>query len=87
MGYFAKIEEKRRLKKLYDETKTRYGSGAWYSERKNRYIRYSLSDGNRSGNLKRYFSRVGNRRIRRLNDELPKKSLYKRYFDLWWTLT
>ena len=86
MGYFRKQEENRRLEKLYGETKSRYGGGAYFNKKKERIVRYYIYSKSHGGNPRKYFSRVGNRRIRRMGEELPKKSAFKRYFDLWWTL-
>lgn len=87
MSYFAKIEEKRRLKKLYDETKTRYGSGAWYNEKKGRYIRYYPYSVSHNIGVKKFYRKLMRGRLNDCGELLPRRSAYKKYFDLWWTLT
>lgn len=44
MGYRRAKERNRRLKKLYDETKNGYGAGAYYNEKKKRYIKCPSSN-------------------------------------------
>lgn len=78
-------ERKRRLLKLYNQTKTYYGKGVWYDEDTNRYYRYYLS--NRPYSRARYFKNYSNRLIRRrkLNDSVTGQTL-KKEFDLWWEI-
>lgn len=44
MSYKRKSDEKKRLKKLWDETKSGYLAGAYFDEERNRYIRYYKSE-------------------------------------------
>ena len=87
MGYFRKAEEKKRLKKLAEETENSYGRGAYFSNRKNRYIRYYCYSDNHCNGKKRFFRRIGNRIVRRNNEEINcGKSWFKRTYELWWKM-
>ena len=44
MSYKRKSDEKKRLKRLWDETKNGYLAGAYFDEERNRYIRYYKSE-------------------------------------------
>lgn len=81
-GYRRSKENRRRLKKLYESTKNSYGAGAWFSDRKQRYIRYAPS--NTPGYTK-YLRRISNRKVRH-RKELLNHGAYKKAFDYWWTL-
>ena len=83
MSHKRKTEEKRRLRRLYDETKNSYGAGAYFDERKNRYVRYSVSG--RGGRAK-YLRMVGNRKVRRAK-KTSDHGGYRKVFDYWWELT
>ena len=82
MGYFRSIEDKRKLDSLYQETKHQYGSGVYFDEYKQRYIRYYTSG--RSGYTK-FLKRKTNKKVRKDNN-LPRYSGYKRCYDYWWIL-
>ena len=90
MGYFRKAEEKRRLEKLYDQTWSRYGCGVYWSDRKGRYIRYYPYSQSHCNGMKKFYRRIGNRRIRRIGvgEDIPKVKgcTYKRVFDLDWMM-
>ena len=81
MSYRSSIEDKRRLKKIYSETKNSYGPGVWYDEEKERYIKLDFT----STWLKHY-CRKSIRRKMKDNDTFNQKGLYKKYFDYWWEL-
>lgn len=82
MGYRRAKERNRRLKKLYNETKNGFGVGAYYNEKKKRYIKYSPS--NTPGYAKS-LRRISNRRVRK--GDIPLKgSSYKKMYDYWWEL-
>lgn len=57
MSYHRSQERNRRLKKLYNETKNSYGAGAWYDEKKGRYIKYSCGGRKYKKYLKKYQAR------------------------------
>ena len=78
MGYRRSQERKRRLKKLYDETKNSYGAGAWFDEKKGRYIKYSC--GGRQ--CKRHLKRLSSKKARKYQGDL-KGCDYKKIFDYW----
>ena len=81
MSYRRSRERNRRLKKLYEETKYSYGAGAWYDERKKRYIKYSVG----SKEIKKYLKKLSSRKARRYKGEMQNCD-YKRTFDYWWEL-
>lgn len=82
MGYHRAEERNRRLKKLCDETKNSCGSGAYYDENKNRYIKCCAR--NTPGYAK-YLRKISNRRVRK--SDIPLKGCsYKRLYDYWWEL-
>lgn len=90
MKWSAKMEEKRRLEKLY--WKTCAGgcyteSGAYKSDRRGgRIIRVYPYSTNHS-NVKKWFRRHSNRKFRRNNQEdILRGNQHKKQFDLWWTL-
>lgn len=60
MSYKRKQDEKRRLKKLWDETKNGWLCGAWYRGDKKRIVRYWKSD----YNLYRYFKKCFHKKLR-----------------------
>ena len=82
MAYNQSRERKRRLLKLYNETKYKYGSGVFYDEDKNRYIRYSPS---KKSSVPRWLRKQSNRKYRRHRDILN-HNLYKKVYDYWWEL-
>lgn len=82
MGYNRSIDDKRRLIKLYNKTKYSFGSGAYYNEKKKRFVRIYPS--NTSGFTK-YLRRISNRRVRR-SKELLNRCQYRKVYDYWWTL-
>ena len=82
MSHKRSVEDKRRLKKLYEDTKNNYCSGAWYDEKKNRYIRYTCQN----EWFKTYSRRIVRRKLK--NDEdLIHGNSYKKIFDYRWTVT
>lgn len=82
MSYYRSQERNRRLKKVYDETRTHCGAGVYYSDKKKRYIKYSPS--NKSGYTK-YLRRLANRKVRK-NKNLLRYGSYRKAYDYWWTL-
>ena len=79
MSHRRSVEDERRLKKTYEETKNDYGPGVWYDERKGRYIRSNFTD----TWLKTHCRRVIRRRLKQ-DAVFYEKGLYKKYFDYWW---
>lgn len=83
MSFWRKQEDNKRLQRLYDETKNSCGNGAYYDRRKDRIIRYSLSNGK---SYPKYLKRQSNKRIRKNKYYLPKRGNYKKLYDYWWLL-
>ena len=81
MSYRRKQEENHRLKKLYDKTKCSYGAGAYYDERKDRFIRYSCHN----KWTKTYCRRITRRRLKNKCDHYS-GCLYKKFYDYWWEI-
>lgn len=77
MGYRNSQERKRRLIKLYNETKNSYGSGAYFDDEKKRYIQYSVSN---SRGRSSYLKKVSNKKVRRTRNNFS-NGAYKRVFD------
>lgn len=83
MSYRRSQEQKRRLHKLYLETKNYYGCGVWFDENKQIYVRY-YSSGKKSGKTK-FYRRVSNKKVRK-SEEVFSYNQYRKLFDYWWTL-
>lgn len=83
MGHLRSAEDKRRLGNLYNATKSRYGTGVYYDEDKQRFIRYYPYG--RPGYTK-FLKRKTNKRARKDTD-LSQYSGYKKCYDYWWVLT
>ena len=79
MSHKRSAEDNRRLKKLAENSC--WPIGAWYSDKKNRYYRFSASDIGDARWLKRYC----NRRLRRRKD-LYQRGLYHKLTEYWWAL-
>ena len=76
--------ERHKMKKLYEETKHKYGVGAYYSEQKKRIIKDSVNNAD--------VRKACNRRLRRkLNrwdlDEIPNGGSYRKHEEYWWAVT
>ena len=83
MSYRGSQERNRRLKKLYEQTRHQIGGGAYYSERKKSYVKYSASDSIR---ITKYLRRQSNRKVRKSN-ELANGNQYRKHYDYWWIIT
>lgn len=81
MSYHRKQEEKRRLNKLYNETRNSYGAGAYYDYEKNRIIKYSCHRKQEKLHCRRMIRR-------RLKNQTGCYSgcIYKRFYDYWWSI-
>ena len=85
MSYKSSRERKRRLKKIYSETKYKYGPGVYFNERKNRLCKIDFSgDGKRF--LKKQNSKTTRRKHKRSFEPCKKCKLYKKDFDYMWEL-
>jgi hypothetical protein len=80
MSYQRAQERNRRLRKLYEETRSTYGAGAYIKD--NRLCRYSCHD----KDLKTTCRRSTRRRLKQQDTSSAQKSGYKRLFDYWWEL-
>lgn len=78
MSYKRKQKEKQKLEKLYKNTKNSYGAGAWYDERKGRYIRYSCHN----EWLKTHSRRITRRKMKNETGRYSNCS-YKKFYDYW----
>ena len=81
MGHRRARQDRKKLRRLYDETKNQYGAGVWYDEQKHRFIRYSTGSGGRAAFLKKQ----SNKRVRRKAD-VGSHNAYRRHFDYRWEL-
>ena len=83
MSHRRKTDEKRRLQKIYDETKSFYRCGVYEDDRGllRRWYVYSSN-----ANTKKQFRRISNRVYRRKDHEEIGlgRSDFKKIFDLWW---
>ena len=82
MSYKRTQIEKHKLKKLYDETWHNYGAGAYYDDRKNRFVKYSCH--NRW--LRAHCRRVTRRRLKNIDYSFSGGN-YKKIYDYWWEVT
>lgn len=82
MAYARSKEDQRRIRKLYNETRNRWTAGAWYDERKHRYVRFYSC---RTPGYTKWLRRQSNKRLRR-SPNIYKGKQYKKLFDYWWEL-
>lgn len=81
MSHTRSIETKRRLNNLYRQTKYAYGAGAYFDEKKNRLIKYSVNN----KTIKLICRRTTRRHI--ANDDNTMRGGYRKYYDYWWEIT
>ena len=81
MSYQRKGQDKRKLRKLYSETHTHYGAGAYYNERKQRHIRYSCHN----KWARTHCRRITRKRLKNMDGSYP-KGHYKKVCDYWWEI-
>ena len=82
MAYKQAMNRRRKLIKTYNETKNCYGSGVWYNEEKDRYIKCTASN---TPGYARLLRKYGNKKIRHSRD-LHNYGTYRKVFDYKWTL-
>lgn len=77
-------ERNRRLKALYSKTRTKYYGGVFYDRRKNRLIKYNVSN----TTARKFRSKVVRNKIKKSNMESLSgaKSWYKKLYDYKWEL-
>lgn len=80
MSYQRSRENKRRLRKLYEETKYSYGAGAYYCDKKHRYVKYSCH----CKSIKLVCRRTTRRRM--VNQDSLSRGGYRKLYDYWWTI-
>lgn len=83
MSYRRSCQEKLKLKRLYNETKNGYRSGAFYNERKQRIVRFNATN---TPGYRKYLRRLSNKRLRHYKNLPLNHSSYKKLFDYWWIL-
>ncbi len=82
MGYRRSRERNRRLKKLYNKTKTSYGAGAYYDECKGRYIKYCP----KKPGAAKYLRKVSNKKVRKYKGYLKQGASYRKVDEYQWKL-
>lgn len=82
MGYFRKIEDKKRLKRLYSKTKNQCSCGVYFNSHKKRYIKYSISDCSCAPS---FYKKASNRRVRYSNN-VGNHNAYKREYEYNWKI-
>lgn len=83
MSHKRKQDEKRKLKHLYDQTRHSVISGAYYDNKKQRYIRHSPS--RRGSGYPKFLRKISNKVLRR-KDDAYQYGGYKKLFDYKWRL-
>ena len=78
--WYRKEEDKRRLKKLCENSSKGYPQPAYYDDRKGRYIRFWKSDG--AASAWAIVKRISRRRIRCRSKRVGYYN--KKLDDLWW---
>lgn len=82
MSHRRKKEDNRRLRKLYDKTKNAYGAGAWYDEKKDRFIKYSCHN----KWTRTHCRRITRRKLNKCFDQYQYND-YRKIYDYWWEVT
>lgn len=77
------LMRRRKLRKLYEETKNIYGVGAYFDHRKNRIVKDSVnrSDIRRDCN-RRFRRRLNSNRYEKVDDG----AAYRKYEEYWWSV-
>lgn len=83
MSHRRKAMERRKLKKLHDETWNSVFAGAYWNDRKQRYVRFYTC---RTPGYTKYLRRLSNRRVRHSLDVPMRGSGYRKHYDYWWEL-
>lgn len=82
MSYNSCLKRKNKILKLYLKTKTKCGGGVYFDKKKNRYIKYSISDANKNTKLIR---RIAHKKVRKTK-YLINGSYHKKIYDYKWTI-
>ena len=83
MGYRRNLQEKRKLEKLFAETRNKYARGVWYDKDRDMLFRYSVSDHSK---WPKFYRKQTNKRVRKC-PYLVDGCHYKKLLDYWWQLT
>ena len=74
---------KRKLRKLYEETKHIYGTGAWFNKHKNRIIKDSINRASvRRDCNRRFRRRFNNGRY----EDVASGGAYRKHEEYWWSI-
>lgn len=82
MGYFRVVEQKKRNKRIYNQTKNSCCAGVYYDDKKERYIKYSP---NLNPGLTKILRRKSNKKIRQSKD-VWNYNQYRKLYDYWCVL-
>lgn len=80
MSHKRSVEDKRRLEKTYNKTKSKYGPGVWYDEKKKRFIRLDFTN----KWLKNHCKRITRHKLKQ--GDIINGCHYKKVYDYWWEL-
>ena len=80
MGWNRSRQTKQKYKALYDKTCNCYGSGIWYDEEKNRYIRVYQP------RRAKFVKHKCNRQVRRYKGPITSKGGYRKVAEYWWEI-
>lgn len=69
---------RRKLQRLYEETKHAYGAGAYFDTDKGRILKYTCNS--------KELRQSHNRRFRRKHIDVASGGAYKKHSDYWWDL-
>lgn len=86
MSWLGKQNEKKRLKKLYEQRhKCGYLPRGAFIDKKGLYVRIYPYSTNHD-NIKKYYCTLANRKTRRVlgNVEALNRGMHKKIFDVWW---
>ena len=82
MAYKQAKNRRKKLEKTWEETKNCCGSGVWFDEEKNRFIKYTAS--NTPGYAK-LLRRMSNKKVRKTED-VGNHGVYRKSYDYKWEL-
>ena len=80
MSYKRKLEDNRRLHRLYEQTFYHYGRGVYYDNKKHRLIKWDNPQ-----NKKKFIKRYANHKVRKYLNT-PNHNGYRKIFDIWWQI-
>lgn len=80
MSWRRSQETKKRYKRLHAETLHSYGSGVWYDEKRDRYIRCYQP------HRAKFVKHKCNRAVRRYKGALTSKGSYRKVSEYWWEI-